>query len=176
MDTQSILQQALGAYTEGRLDDAIIVLEKMLKTDNTCASGWDMLGNAYARSHQHQDAIKAFQEVAKLYPTRSESHANMANSYMAVGDFASAVKEYEEALKINPNDVVAKANLPQVKGLAGASSVEILGAGRTTASESQRAAAKALAEKISRAGRKLEKKKCSESLLSRIVNIFSGKK
>lgn len=117
MDWRILLERAIIAYREGRIEEAIQDLETVIRLNPKSADAFFTLGNAYARLGNHERAIKCFQLCTFLMPKSSEPHSNMANSYLAIGNFDAAIREFEEALRLNPNDRVAQVNLPVARML-----------------------------------------------------------
>ncbi len=57
-----------------------------------------------AKESKSNEAIAAYQEAIKIYPTYFEAHLLLAGEYLKAERLGDAINEFEEARKINPKD------------------------------------------------------------------------
>ena len=89
--------------------------------------GWNILGVCYRVQKKHNDALKIFKKLIKLYPSKIAAHTNLANVHADRGEVDNSIYHYKKALEINPNDIntlnslgnalVLKGNLNSAKNL-----------------------------------------------------------
>src|SRR5262245_59500536 len=60
--------------SQGRYDEAITVLQEVVRLDPTQDAAYHNLGFAYLRTGRHADAIAAFQAAIQLDPRYASSH------------------------------------------------------------------------------------------------------
>jgi tetratricopeptide (TPR) repeat protein len=72
------------------------------------------MARSYAALNQYDNAIKAYQEAAKLKPGDEEIHNNLANIYARVGNMQEAVEQFKLALNISPSNATIYRNLGAV--------------------------------------------------------------
>lgn len=98
----------------GRYEDAIPKLEQALKINSTDSDAHYLLGQAYARTGQHEKAIASYMEATRFVPNFTEAYQGMVESYTALNkpdyaayasgmvaysmrDYPTARKELEQA-------------------------------------------------------------------------------
>ncbi|MFA6371144.1 MAG: tetratricopeptide repeat protein [Methanothrix sp.] len=108
--------QALNFIQAGRLDEARIYLEELLKQDPENVDLLYNLGMLYTDLGKPDMSIALLKQCIKLSPRHANAHVALGFSYMNSGDLKSA-KEYTlQALKIVPNDPIALRNLGGILG------------------------------------------------------------
>jgi SAM-dependent methyltransferase len=63
------------------------------------------------RAGRTEDAIRIYQQIARMNPRRPDAHNNLAVALKAAGRLEEAVQSYHRAVKIDPAYVVARKNL-----------------------------------------------------------------
>jgi tetratricopeptide (TPR) repeat protein len=108
--------QALKFIQAGRLDEARIYLEELLKQNPEDVDLLYNLGMLYTDLGKPMLAIPLLQKCIEISPRHANAHVALGFAYMSSGDLKSA-KEYTlEALKIVPNDPFALRNLGGIFG------------------------------------------------------------
>jgi tetratricopeptide (TPR) repeat protein len=108
--------QALKFIQAGRLDEARIYLEELLKQDPENVDLLYNLGMLYTDLGKPMMAIPLLQKCIEISPCHANAHIALGFACMSSGDLMSA-KEYTlEALKIVPNDPIALRNLGGIFG------------------------------------------------------------
>ena len=109
-------EQALKFIQAGRLDEARIYLEELLKQNPEDVDLLYNLGMLYTDLGNPVTAIPLLEKCIEIAPHHGNAHVALGFAYMRGGDLKTA-KEYTlEALKIVPNDPVAHRNLGGIFG------------------------------------------------------------
>jgi tetratricopeptide (TPR) repeat protein len=100
------LSRGLADLSNGDIDGAIVQLKSSIAlspySDNTLTA-FKYLAGAYQKQGKNDEAIKAYQQAAGLFPLSDVPHAAMGLIYFNQKDFKSADAEYSKAVKFNPN-------------------------------------------------------------------------
>ena len=108
--------QALNFIQAGRLDEARIYLEELLKQDPENVDLLYNLGMLYTDLGKPDMSIALLNQCIKLSSRHANAHVALGFAYMNSSDLMSA-KEYTlQALKIVPNDPIALRNLGGILG------------------------------------------------------------
>lgn len=78
-----------------------------------------LLGAAYRRAKQYDNALTAFKKAASLAPTSSTPRVSLGAVYMDMGRLKDAEKEFKKAVQLNPKDGIAHFNLGNYYALIG---------------------------------------------------------
>lgn len=108
--------QALVFIKAGRLDEARIYLEELLKQEPENIDILYNLGMLYTELDLPANAILLLQKCIDISPSHANAYVALGFAYMRWGDLKSA-KEYTlKALKISPNNLFALRNLGGIFG------------------------------------------------------------
>ena len=104
----------MGRYFDARIrlaksyaDEAIPLLQGVIKDDPTFAGAQYFLGMAFLQKRQFAQARGAFTEAVKLGPTLSEARTALAEVYLAEGSSDMAIEQAQAAIQLNPRNVQA---------------------------------------------------------------------
>jgi len=109
-------EQALNFIQAGRLDEARIYLEELLKQNPTDADLLYNLGMLYTDLGKPMTAIPLLKKCIEISPPHANAHVALGFAHMSIGDLNTAKERTLEALKILPNDPVALRNLGGIFG------------------------------------------------------------
>jgi membrane associated rhomboid family serine protease/tetratricopeptide (TPR) repeat protein len=70
-------------------------------------------GQEQRAAHQLDQAIRSFQEAARLVPADERPHQRLGALYLAQNQPDQAVREYAEALRLNPDDPLSRVGLAE---------------------------------------------------------------
>jgi tetratricopeptide (TPR) repeat protein len=87
-------KDALKAFRENRLEEAIAILEKAVELESGFSDGWEALGQFYLKAQRLDDAIRATLKFSELSPDAVMAHTNLSRLYQKKG----MIKEAEEEL------------------------------------------------------------------------------
>ena len=107
-------KEVMGRYFDARIrlakshaDEAIPLLQGVIKDDPTFAGAQYFLGMAFLQKRQIAQARGAFTEAVKLGPTLSEARTALAGLYLAEGASDLAIEQAQAAIQLNPRNVQA---------------------------------------------------------------------
>jgi chemotaxis protein methyltransferase CheR len=106
---QSKLAEATILSDQGRDDDAVTILERIVLENTLSEEAYFLLGLLYKRNGTMEKAITMFQKALYVNPENPLTHYYLAGIYKSRGEIARARKNYKAALgilKILPEDYV----------------------------------------------------------------------
>lgn len=101
---------------EGRMDEAIEVLQKGLERHPGYMSARVSLGKIYHAKGQLEEARTEFESVVKSIPDNLYAHKKLAEIYRDTGKMDLAVKAFRTVLKLNPMDEETINSLRDLEG------------------------------------------------------------
>lgn len=103
---EEIYREALQVANDGKIDDAITLLEKLLRQDNGHAAAHNDLGVLYQKSGQLQKARHHHEEAARLQPANKIFQKNLADLlYVEFYEFEEALGIYVRLQAKSPQDI-----------------------------------------------------------------------
>jgi Flp pilus assembly protein TadD len=110
-DLQAAYQQVAKLINNGRLNEAEVVLSRILaeRPDDTYLL--NKKGVIYARRGDYLLAEEQFQQVIGLDPLNAPAWSNLGNVSLNTGRLDQAILHYERAISINPEYNLAYENL-----------------------------------------------------------------
>lgn len=107
---QAMLYLANAEIEMNRMDDAKLLLEKVVKNIPENSMGHLDLGIVYTDADRKQEALAQFQTAARLAPSDVNAHWRLGRLYMAMGKKAEAKVELDKASGLNKatNDGILK--------------------------------------------------------------------
>jgi tetratricopeptide (TPR) repeat protein len=111
--------QALKFIQAGRLDEARIYLEELLKQYPENVELLYNLGMLYTELGKPEKAIPLLQKCIEIAPSHANAHVALGFAYMSSGDLKNAKKYTLKALKIAPDNPFALRNLGGIFGKEG---------------------------------------------------------
>jgi len=117
----SLFKQAQQAVDKKRYDDAIILLKRIVDSDNQDFQAWSELGTTYLLLDKKGEAEKAYEKAGEVRPTFLLAFLNLGRVRMAEKKFEDAVSSFTRALEIDPasaeaNLLIGEAYLQMKKG------------------------------------------------------------
>ena len=114
-------QAAHALLDQGRVDDAVSLLENQVRSQPHDSQAQNLLCRVYLTVDQWDAAIAACEQAVKLAPDSSEYHLWLGRSYgskaehagaLSAGQLAGKVRnEFETAVRLNPQSVEARGDL-----------------------------------------------------------------
>jgi tetratricopeptide (TPR) repeat protein len=99
---------------KGRVDEAVVHLQKALEIRPDYADAYTNLGHASATKREWADAATSYRAAIRLWPNYAKAHNSLAVSLAALGQTDEAIEQFHEALRLNPDYVDAHYNLATV--------------------------------------------------------------
>lgn len=90
---------------KGRVDDVIILYDKLLSADPSCTDALRELGEIYLRSGKRNEALSKLQDAIKGDPNDTKALSLLAETYIALNELGSARLTYEHLLRVDPSSV-----------------------------------------------------------------------
>lgn len=102
-DPQYQYEKAVVAMNYGLVDEAIKYLEQAISLDPTHYESYNLLGLAYFKRKNFNEAASAYQKCLELRPDLSEVHNNLGFVYQEMNFLDKAEEEYKKAYSIDSN-------------------------------------------------------------------------
>ena len=94
---------ALKLHTQGKLDEAKKIYEKILVAKPDHFLSLSNIGIIYSQLEEFDKAIETFNNTIKVNPKFAEAHNNLGIVFYELNDLEKALKSFEEAIKIKSN-------------------------------------------------------------------------
>lgn len=119
--TRSSVDEARAAFSRGRADDALRLIDSTLQRDSGNASAWNLQCRVYLAQGRTDAGIESCRQAVQLAPSNSEFHVWLGRAYgarasasgmLAAYKTAKLVRaEFETAVKLDGNNREALADL-----------------------------------------------------------------
>ncbi len=90
---------------KGRINDVIILYDKLLSADPSCTDVLRELGEVYLRSGKRNEALSKLQAAIKGDPNDIKALSLLAETYIALNEVGGARRTYEHLLRVDPSSV-----------------------------------------------------------------------
>ena len=111
----SLRQQGLQALQEGRLKDALELLQQAAAAQPDDGGAQALLGAVHSQLGQHEEARSALTTAVALEPNAQSHRFNLAVALEQAGDHEAALDAYEACLGLDPNHSRAGARLASLR-------------------------------------------------------------
>ncbi len=108
--TQIELQHTIKAFQNGNIDEAILILQRILQKDTKSTDTVFELGIAYAKANRFIEALNIFYCLQPYKKLDERVPYNLGLIHSILGNHKLALEAYDLALKIKPNDAEALVN------------------------------------------------------------------
>jgi tetratricopeptide (TPR) repeat protein len=98
----------------GRMDDVIILYEKLLTTDPSCADALRGLGEACLAIGKKDEALSRLRDAVKANPDDIKALSLLAETYVELNEDESARLTFEHILRVDPSSVDAMKGLSRI--------------------------------------------------------------
>ena len=102
-------------FHDGKVEQAVAVLEKAVSEDGTYLPARINLAHAYERLNRFDEAIQEYRRAVILEPQNFFAHNNLGVLLDQKGQYDEAIAEFEGALKSQPGNSMALRNLETAK-------------------------------------------------------------
>ncbi|WP_050423740.1 tetratricopeptide repeat-containing sulfotransferase family protein [Bradyrhizobium tropiciagri] len=106
-DIQALLRDAIGAYTDGRGDDAERRAREILVQQPDHLAGLQILTAVAGQTGRLPLALRIARHAVSLHPNHVSAHVQLANLLREDGDLAGAANELDLALQLQPDNAGA---------------------------------------------------------------------
>jgi tetratricopeptide (TPR) repeat protein len=111
MDHAAEKQRAIALVNQGRLDEAEAFCRKLIATDTSDPSIYNILGILSNQRGELQFAIACYNSALQLNPASPEAHYNLGNALKKQGNLDAAIISYKNSLQLKPTWPEAHYNL-----------------------------------------------------------------
>ena len=88
---------------EGRASDAIELLNKAA-AESTSSTLYDLLGDAYAQTHEYAKSEEAYKKAVEGDPDEASHHKGLAQALLTEEKFPQALEEYKRLVDLEPEN------------------------------------------------------------------------
>jgi len=96
---------------QGKLDEAIVAYQKVLKQQENYSAAYSQLGMIYHQQGKFEEAIAAFRKCIALEPNSADGYYNLGYTLQSSDQFEESIPYYLQALKLQPQHSSAQMNL-----------------------------------------------------------------
>lgn len=100
---QSVCDEGIAAFREGRTEDAIRLLSQAIAEDPRNQRAYLILGAAHVKRNEFDDAIAAFERAREIRPDQAHVHYNLGLVYQRAGRPQDALTAFRAALEVDPS-------------------------------------------------------------------------
>lgn len=93
----------------GKTNDAILVLEQHLSSEQSSVQAWIQLGQAHLQGQNYQRAIVCFQKVLSFNPESADALYGLSRAFAAIGDKEQAKENSDKFRQLADQDIVEDA-------------------------------------------------------------------
>ena len=97
-DAQSLMARAKSARQNGRTDEAVAILNRLLASRPDDGPAWNLLGVIHLEGGRLSEAIQSLQRVVEVDPAVPFGWFNLAKAQRALGDFPAELRSLDAAL------------------------------------------------------------------------------
>lgn len=109
-DPDPLINQSADFMKQNRPDEAIAVLERLLRTHEDHARGHSNLGTALERKGDLDGAIRHYDRAIAIQPDYPAALSNRSYAWFLKGDYARAVADADEAIRLDERLAMAHVN------------------------------------------------------------------
>lgn len=102
MSTAALLQQALQAHQQGKLDAAASLYRQVLALAPRQFDALHLLGVIARQQGDAASAVALIRDALTVDPTQARAHCNLGAALQDLGDAGAALDSYERALQLDP--------------------------------------------------------------------------
>jgi Flp pilus assembly protein TadD len=118
-DPDPLINQSADFMRQNQPDEAIAVLERLLRTHEKHARGHSNMGSALERKGDLDAAIRHYDRALEIQPDYPNALSNRAYAWFRKGDYTRAVADADEALRLDGRLAMAHVNRGHALGAMG---------------------------------------------------------
>ena len=107
---QETINQLINLFQKGELSTLIEKAQALLDQYPNAFAVWNILGAAYKRLNQYDNALKSYRRSISINPSYFYAHYNLGNILKEVGKLSEAIESFEKALFLKPDYAKAQNN------------------------------------------------------------------
>ncbi len=106
----TLFHEAVGLHNRGRLADAVLLYDNVIRRDPDIALAHSNRGAALSSLREFEEALRSFDRAVELQPDYAEAHNNKASVLVYLKRLDEAVLSYDRAIAIKPHYAEAHYN------------------------------------------------------------------
>ena len=107
-DTFDLFNKATEFAEQGQLDEALALLQALIRTDLNNAAIWNNIGLLQFRQGKYLDAVNAFGQATDIDPHFTNAWFNKSLALLYLGKDTEALRALDKVLKLNSHDKEAQ--------------------------------------------------------------------
>jgi len=115
-DDRDRLIRANDSIECGQLDEALAILQTLLKTDANNAPVWNTIGVLRFRQERYREALHAFDQATAVNPAFTHAWFNKSLAFLFLGKETEAVRALDRVLALSPRDSEARSQRDLIVG------------------------------------------------------------
>ncbi len=101
IDELTMLHKAIGLYVERKYDEAVALLDQLLRREPAMTDAWQQLANTYHKMGRTEQSLAALQQADRYKPGDPITLASIANEYFDLGDMKQARLFAERSIAVS---------------------------------------------------------------------------
>jgi superkiller protein 3 len=110
-EIRTLINRSAVLMDMGRVDEAIALLLRVIKSDPNNGAAYGNLGAAYYKKGQLDKAIEAFKKAVELDPKDEVARQNLGNAYTDAKKYDQAIVEHKKRIEFDPRNADAFVDL-----------------------------------------------------------------
>jgi serine/threonine protein kinase len=102
-DLQKAENESFALFEEGKIEEAIQVLRKVLQLHRKHAPGWSRLGYLYNGIGRHQDAIEACTLAIEADPQSADAYQTRGFAWSKLRQYEKGIQDFNKTLELLPS-------------------------------------------------------------------------
>jgi tetratricopeptide (TPR) repeat protein len=107
-DARELCDSAIELAEQGKYDEAILVMNSVIRTDSNNANAWYNKGVIQYKQGKYLDAVNSFGQATDIDPEFTEAWYNKGLALAALGKYPEAIHAFDKVLSINKKDKQAR--------------------------------------------------------------------
>jgi tetratricopeptide (TPR) repeat protein len=103
-DARELCDSAIELAEQGRFDEAIKVMNSVIRTDSNNPNVWYNKGLIHYRQGKYVDAVNSFSQAADIDPGFTDAHYNKGLALMKTGKYTQAIHVFDAVIKKDPKN------------------------------------------------------------------------
>ncbi len=100
----TLTSQAKGLIDKGKIDQAMVLLDRAIKNDPKYIDAYLEMGRAYEGKNNFDEALKSYQKIQKINPKHVQVNMYLGNLYRRWGKLDQAISYVKKAVELSPGE------------------------------------------------------------------------
>lgn len=103
-----LCDSAIELAEQGRFDEAILVMNSVIRTDSNNPNIWYNKGLIHYKQGKFTDAVNSFSQAADIDPGFTDALYNKGLALMKIGKYTQAIRAFDAVIKQDPKNRQAR--------------------------------------------------------------------